>query len=194
MEEKIISCEESLRIITEMISTTRTRIERKCAYPFLVWGISSVVIAITLHFLINHTANPQWYWLWWVLPIIGFVATRVLPKDGTLQSPKTYFDKVIAKMWALITIIILAFAATSMFSPIFGKVILMIVAMLLSIGTAVSGLILKYKYLQISAYISVALALTMIFVKLEYQMLMFAGVIMIMMVIPGVVILRKFKK
>ncbi len=194
MEEKIISCEESLKIITEMILTTRTRMERKCAYPFLVWGISSVVIAITLHFLINQTDNPQWYWLWWVLPIIGFGATSVLPKDRTLQPPKTYFDKVIAKMWTLITIIMLAFAATSMFSPIFGKAILMIQAMLLSIGTAVTGLILKYKYLQISAYVSVALALTMIFVEPEYQMLMFAGVMIIMMVIPGIVILRKFKK
>lgn len=188
-----ITHEESISIITEMISMTRTRMERKFAYPFLVWGISTCTLSIIIHLLLVFTSNPAWQWLWWSLPLIGFGLIALKPKSHIPQ-PKTFIDKILEYLWLLLAIVAIVFSGISMFNPIFGKTILMIIAVFMGVGTAMTGIILKYKTLSISAYTSLAFSLSMIIAEPKYQLLLFACVFFVMMVIPGFIITRQFKK
>lgn len=193
MEENKISHEESLRIITEMIETSRSRMERKYAYPFIIWGTATVIIAIVISIMIFNTQNTVWYYLWWALPIVGSSSFLFTRKDK-VSSPKTYIEKVSSKMWLILAIIAIVLSFISTFSPIFGRAILTIIALFMGLGTLMSGLLYRYRTIQIYAYIGIALSIAMMFFEPYFQLLIFALIFMIMMVIPGLIILHRFKK
>lgn len=193
MEEKKLSHEESLKIITDMIETSKARMERKYAFPFIIWGATTIIIAVIISIMLQKTHNPQWHYLWWLLPFIGSTSFLINRKDKVAVS-KTYIENVSSKMWTILAIIAIVLSTISTFSPIFGKSILTIIALFMGIGTLMSGVLYRYPTLQIFAYIGIACSIIMIFFEPHVQLLIFAITFFIMMVIPGIIILHKFKK
>lgn len=192
MEEKDINTKESLEIISRMISTTRESMERSAAIPFLSWGYATVITSIAIFILCNITTNPLVFWLWFAIPIIGW--SGILLSHHSNHVVKSPISKAISKIWVLFGILALPFSLATYFIQIPNFNILFFISFFMTIGALVTGILLQSKVLQICSLISIIAVVAILFCPGTEQILIFASVFLITMVIPGHIMLSHRKK
>ncbi len=191
MEEKQLNEKESLELIARMIRNTQQRIEKGNGIPFLIWGYTTVFVSLLVWYLFSTTGNPQWNYLWFLIPAIGFPTMMwVLRKQES--GVKTYIDRIIGYVWLVFGIGALAVSIPSIFFWEFP--ILFIVVLMMGSGTAITGLIIKFKPIIISGFAGILLSFLCLIVKGYPSILIFALIFLIMMVIPGHVLNLKGKR
>lgn len=103
MEEKTINEKESIEIITSMISKTKERYMLGDGNIMLMWGYLTVTVSILIWVLLAITNNPVVNWLWYLIWIIGGIATPVMAKKKAVKKgAKTYTDKIISRLWSVV--------------------------------------------------------------------------------------------
>lgn len=192
MEEKNINTQESLEIITRMISTTRESMERSAAIPFLSWGYATVITSIAIFIIYNLTTNPLVFWLWFAIPIIGW--TGILLSHHSNKVIKSPISTAISKIWVLFGLLAVPFSLATYFIQIPNFNILFFISFFMAIGTLVTGLLLQSKVLQICSLISIIAVVAILFCHGTEQILIFAIVFFVAMVIPGHIMLSHRKK
>ena len=103
MEDKIINEKESLEIITSMIAKTKKRYMLGDGNILLLWGYLTVTVSALIWALLAITGNPAVNWLWYLIWVIGGIATPVMVRKQTVRSGvKTYTDKIISRLWSVV--------------------------------------------------------------------------------------------
>lgn len=132
--------QQSLELITRMISETRTRLVRNSGTPFLIWGYTTVAVALFEYFaqrtFINH---DLWFWAWWTIPVIGIIGMLILDRRDT--GAKNYLDRTVSAVWAVCSISILTVAVP--LSLFYHVSMLFSVVVLIGIGTTITGRIIR---------------------------------------------------
>lgn len=180
MEDRKLTEKESLELISQMIRETRENIEKRVAYPFLIWGYLTVIVSVIVWYVLSETGNYQWNWLWLVLPLLGWPLNRLIggkAEKGTV----TYMDRVIGTIWIVVGIAVLLVGVVSWLL----KDVLFIIALLLSIGTTLTGWIIKFKPIGWAGAATALLSFALLFVPGVNQLLVFAVLFVVMMIIPG---------
>lgn len=102
MEEKKITEDESITLITEMISRTKRRYVGN-GNILLMWGYLTVVVTALVWALLATTQNPVWNWLWFLIWIIGGTLTPIMAKkQREKDGVKTYCDSITSKIWSAV--------------------------------------------------------------------------------------------
>lgn len=102
MEEKRITERESIEIITSMIARTRERYVGD-GNILLMWGYLTVLVTVLVWITLVSTKNPMWNWLWFLIPVIGGIATPVMSRKQQLKTGvKSYTDKLTSKIWTIV--------------------------------------------------------------------------------------------
>ncbi|WP_436416744.1 hypothetical protein [Petrimonas sp.] len=192
MEERKLSEKESLELIAQMIRNTQQRMEKNSGVPFLIWGYTTVIVSLAVWYLLTSTGNYLWNWLWFTIPVVGFsLMLLTLKKQDT--HPKTYIDRVINYVWIVIGISALFPSVATSFMHDFP--ILFLVVLLISIGTAITGLIVKFLPLIISGFTGMCLSIVCLILKnTPESILVFAALFLIVQVIPGHILNWKSKR
>lgn len=103
MEEKKINERESIEIITSMIARTKERYSLGDGNIMLMWGYLTLIISVLVWVLLAVTHNPAVNWLWFLIWIIGGIATPVMAKKNAIKKgAKTYTDKIISRLWSIV--------------------------------------------------------------------------------------------
>jgi len=103
MEEKKISERESLEIITAMIERTKDRYRIGDGNILLMWGYLSVAVAALVWALLYLTGHPAVNWLWFLIWIIGGIATPAMAKKGRGEKwVKSYSDVITSRIWSVV--------------------------------------------------------------------------------------------
>lgn len=103
MEDKRINERESIEIITSMIARTKERYNLGNGNIMLMWGYLTVGISVLVWILLALTHNPAVNWLWFLIWIIGGIATPIMAKkDAVKRGVKTYTDKIIDRLWRIV--------------------------------------------------------------------------------------------
>lgn len=103
MEERKITEAESIEIITSMISRTKDRLVKGSGNILLMWGYLIVAVTALIWVLLVTTNNPAVNWLWFLIWIIGGIATPIMPKKERVASgSKSYTDKLTSQMWSVV--------------------------------------------------------------------------------------------
>ncbi len=103
MEDKRINERESIEIITSMIARTKERYMLGDGNIMLMWGYLTVTVSILVWTLLAITRNPAVNWLWFLIWIIGGVATPIMAKKKAVKKgAKTYTDTVISRLWSIV--------------------------------------------------------------------------------------------
>jgi hypothetical protein len=192
MEEKQLNEKESLELITQMIRNTQQRIERGNGIPFLIWGYTTVLVSLLVWFTLKSTQNYYWNLLWFLIPVIGFTAMTISMKKEK-KGVTTYIDKVIMYVWIVIGIA--AFIPAPAATIMEGFPILFIVTLLISIGTAITGLIIRFVPLIVAGFIGMFLSIfCLILGNALDSVLVFAALFLIVQVIPGHILNWKGRK
>ncbi|MDE6795737.1 MAG: hypothetical protein K2J63_10610, partial [Muribaculaceae bacterium] len=63
--------EESIDIISKMVSDTRNSVLKNAYVPFLTWGGTTVVVAMLIYFLRMAYDSSLIYLCWFLIPVIG---------------------------------------------------------------------------------------------------------------------------
>ena len=112
MEERKITQQESISIITEMISRTKDRYIGD-GNIMLMWGYLTVTVTALVWVLLAATNHPAWNWLWFLIWIIGGTATPIMArKQQTERGVKSYSDRVTSQIWSVVGA--MAIVATAM--------------------------------------------------------------------------------
>lgn len=140
-EEKMMTGEESLRIITEMINKTKVNILQG-SFHLLLWGWLIFAISLTEYLLYKFTDFTHPYYVWFlVIPGI-FVSMIYGIVNGRKAKVHTYADRVF--MWTWMGYIIAA-AVLFVIQSKSMETVAPYILLLSGLPTFVSGFIIKFK-------------------------------------------------
>ncbi|MCC8019041.1 MAG: hypothetical protein LIO85_04630 [Rikenellaceae bacterium] len=183
MEERQITGQESLELIARMLRNTQRRFERYAGMPFIVWGYATVAVSIAVWLMVTRTGNADWNFLWFGIIPLG-AAGMFLARRRSEKTVTTYTDEVVGYIWKGVgfTAVLVSLAS------IFGMVsqILFIEALLINTGTAVTGMAIKLKYVAVMGFVGIVLSFALPFFNASWdQILVFALIVAVTMVVPG---------
>lgn len=213
MKEQQIDEHRSLEIISKMIADTSAHIDNESSKYFLLWGYTTVVVTLFEYVgQLMHLPTPQIFWAWFLIPIVGGIGTIILNLRASSKRPKSYIDRSISAVW---TVFGLSFAMIYIAALVYGASILFLTALLMGMGTAITGKICRHAVLTRAGCIGLALSLLIPASHLlirEYgatlhesgfrfaeailyiEIPIFAVIFLIMMVIPGHILYNRAKQ
>ncbi len=206
MEEQKLTEQESILLITEMISRTKRR-KLDNGNIMLLWGYLSVAVATLVWVLLACTHNAVWNWLWCLIWIVGGTFTPIMArKQRREEGASTYVDNISNGLWSMIGFmaIISTFICLAFF--FFGGKCswsTMIVFALWGVGfaEAVQGIVVKMKALVIGGCVGIVSGLTVLAaiagnvpLYIDWVMPLFIVSFICMMIIPGHIINAKARK
>lgn len=163
MEEKKLTEQESISIIAEMISRTKERYIGD-GNIMLMWGWLTIAVTGLVWLLISKTQNPFWNFLWFLIPIVGCIATPVMArKSEKKRGVKTYSDKISSQIWLAVGIVAIAITIICVVFNFCGILVwdlfLVYALMIVPFAEIVQGLIVKEKSLVVGGAFGIIIGL-----------------------------------
>jgi hypothetical protein len=190
MEASNLNEKESLELISQMIRNSRRKLEDGNGIPFLIWGYTTFFVSMLVFFLVNAKGNYHYYWFWFLIPVIGS-AGMFLSGKSIKKHARNYIDRVIGNIWFVtgIAAFLLSFCAIYFRIPILTTMFL-----IMGMGTALTGLVIKFKPLIISGFIGMASCIVPFIIQGNEQIIVFGVIYLAMTVIPGHILNYKGKR
>jgi hypothetical protein len=185
--EKMLSPEESLSMISEMIALAKKSIVDK-GFHYLLWGWLVLLASLTDYVLLKLEINYHYY-VWFIMPIIGMPIAFWYNSKHYANS-KSHLGSIITYLW-------LGFAITGAIIFTMGLIknpenILQNILLILGLALFVSGSIIRFRPVYLGGVVYWLAALACIFASYQEQLLINAGAALLGGIIPGYLLKRKF--
>lgn len=180
-EEKFLSPEESLHLITDAITRTKENIKQN-SFPFLLWGWL-IAIASFSFFLLQQYTSFQYYFLPFpVLATAGVVTTIVYYRKTISTTTISYLTNFLYKMWFVLglSFFVVVFINVSQNYPPFTYTLV-----IAAIGTLASGLVMKFNPLIMGGILFFVAAIASVYIADEYKVFLHGVSIIFGYLIPG---------
>ena len=197
MEDKKLNEKESLELITQMIQNTRRNLDTGSGNMFLVWGYVSVLVTLTVLAGVYFTKNPLWMWGFWGIPVIGYLLTFLLMRKRQ-KMVKSYIDKILVQVWRMFGLICMIFVLMATDLERY-EVILPMGAIVMSMGSIITGCIIRYTTFFIFPAMGLMWGMKSFFDALNsgtsyVSLVWFTGVVVFAMIVPGHILNYKARK
>lgn len=132
--------EQSLELIRDTLDNNRRDILRSSSSFLILWGSILFVISLLIYFLWSGTGRPDWNFLWFAIPVIGYPANLWMSrKHGKL--PNNAITSALGQTWSVfgffsIVISVLALTCCPMN-------ITLIIVVLFGFAECISGCLMK---------------------------------------------------
>lgn len=183
MEDKTLNEAQSLELITRMIQNTRQRMERNAGRPFLIWGYLTIATALAVWYAVSRTHDYNWNLLWFAMPLLGGLLMWLF-LDRKPAGVTTFIDRIVGQIWLVLGLAALLVSVLAMFSPLHLH-ILFLILLLMSIGTTLSGLVIRFRACIAGGVLGIGLSILCLWFAPLNSYLFFAGAFFVMMVVPG---------
>lgn len=105
MDNVINSEKESIKIISEMIERSKQRIKLEDGKVLLIWGYTTVIVALLVAAVLMATNHPAANWLWFLIWIVaGTWTAKIDSKTKEESLVTTHIDYVTRIMWSVVGI------------------------------------------------------------------------------------------
>lgn len=189
-QNKEMTAQESLGLISDMLNNNRKSILRTSAKYFTMWGILTAITSLIVYYLWHLTGNPVWNFLWFVLPIVGYIIAWVFSKKDEAV-PQNVISKLLGSVWLVFGVFMVALCVVMAFiAPMY---IALLVILLLGFADCISGVLLKNWPIIIGGFIfGVGGVISLILINGDAEELVFlvGGIILIL---TGLIINRQYK-
>jgi len=190
MEEKTLSPEESLKIISQVISQARNKFEEN-GFIYFFWGILIAIASFSQFILLQKEYfNINWYP--YLLMPLGALFTGFYYSKKKQQSIKNQISKMVSISWLTISVNILILGF--IFAPWLKQNLTPIILILLSVGILVSAGTIKSRLLYFSGLIINVSAFICFYLDWVYHPLLMGFVGILAMLLPGILLMVKNKK
>ncbi len=202
MQEKKFTEKESLELISQMIQATKKNITKGQGNYFIIYGYTAAFLSVMIYTLLYITHNPWWSvcWFFMFLPVI----ILTFKKMKNVPTVITYTDSMVNKVWQVMgTLFFLTVLVMLFLDLIIGQcdftLILPLCLLYASIGTAITGLVIRESYLVYTPFVGFVFAIYMLTTHANYGAnmlwnLYFGLSFVIMMIIPGHILNNKSEK
>lgn len=202
----------SIEIISRMIADTSAHIDSESGKYFLLWGYTTVLVSLFEYVAqVAHLPIPLCLWVWFLIPAVGGIGTLILSSRATTTRPKSYLDRSVNAVWMVFG---LSFGMAFIAAVVYGANILYLTAMLMGMATVITGKICQHRVLTIAGKAGVMLSLLIpaghlllrkygaalessgiehVEAILYVEILIFALIFVVMMVIPGHILYNRSK-
>lgn len=191
MEERQLNEKESLELITRMIQNTQQKLEKGNGMPFLVWGYTTIVVSLLVWYFLSVTGDYRMHYLWFLIPVVAGPIMFILIRKNE-KGVRTYVDRVVGYVWIVMGVTGFMISVTAMF--FWNLPILFIVILLMAGGTAITGLVIRFTPIAVAGFAGIASSFACLFTQGIDQILVFAAVFLVMMVIPGHILYAKGRR
>lgn len=190
-KENELSPLESLKLITQMIETTKNSISDRSHY-FLLWGWAVVTGCLTQYYLKAIVNSPHHYYAWLVTPVAVVLHFIFVYRDKKKDHVKTFINEANGYLWTSIGLSF--FALGFVFSKIGWQYCFPFYILFYAIGTFVSGSLIRFKPMITGGLLCFPLVVICVYQSYNYQMLITAFAIVISYIIPGYMLRYQYKK
>lgn len=190
IENKEMTAQQSLGIITEMLNNSRRSILQNSAKHFILWGVLLTVTSLVIYELWHISGSPIWNCAWFVMPALGFPIVRILDKKHS-EVPQNEINKQLGLIWLTYCIFVLTISVIAMLAVPMN--ISLVIAVLLGFAECISGFLLKNWAITIGGFIlGIGGAIASSMIHNEAQLLIFTlgG---ILLVVTGLIIKHQYK-
>lgn len=188
MAQEKLKVEESLKIISEMISTTKYNISQD-KFIYLMWGYA-VAFSSMGHYVLEYQLEVKMPWLvWFTMPIAGIVNAIYFSRKKKAARVFSFTDRALASVWKAFVAALFIFLFAS---PALGwDGVYPVLMVLYGIGTASTGGIIKYKTLTVGGYLSMLVGFAAFYFGFEIQLFLLSLSVIFSFIIPGHLLPKK---
>jgi len=207
MDEKRINQQESLEIISEMISRTKQHLCIGSGNILLLWGYITVAVTILVWSMLLITHHPAVNWLWFLIWIIGgSIMPRMVRKERVKSGVMSYPMALSSGVWQIVGFSSLACLALCLgFLFIGGKnawsAMLLFALLIVGFGEAAQGIIVKERSMVFGGCVGILAGIFTgcclaadVPLYANWYMPIFIVAFVCMMIIPGHILNHKAKK
>ncbi len=191
MEKDKLSPEQSLELITQVITQARNKFEEN-GFIYVFWGALIAIASISQFVLLkNGTYDINWY-PYLLMPIGAIYTSIYFAKKKKKKNTQNLIGKIVSALWIVLSVnmMILGF----LFANNLKENLIPIILILLSTGIVVSGTSLKSKLLLFSGIFIGLSAVIGFYLDRIYQPLLMGIVSLIAILIPGIILMVQHKK
>ena len=189
-QNKEMTAQESLQLISESLNKSRNDILRNSAKYFVLWGILLTATSLAIYLLWHFTGKPQWNFLWFAMPVIGYPLAALVGKSNA-PIPQNEVSKMLGGVWSVFGTFSLALSAIAVF--VVPMHVTLIIVIILGLAECISGVMLKNWPIIIAGFLlGVGGAFFALLVKSEAQILIFTlgGVLLL---VTGIIMKLQYK-
>jgi hypothetical protein len=180
-QENRLTPQQSLALISEVIIQTKENIKTH-SFIFLLWGWA-LAIASLLRFVLQTQTNFEYYFI--PFPIIVTIALAISISKNRRKTSETYLNFFLKKLWIGLIFGFIAIVFVSLYQKIEPFTFTLVLA---SVGTLVSGMVMKFKPLQWGGICFLISAVCCVFISDEYKVLFHGLAIILGYLIPGYIL------
>ena len=189
-QNKEMTAQESLQLISESFNKSRNDILRNSAKYFVLWGILLTATSLTIYLLWHFTGKPQWNFLWFAMPVIGYPLAALVGKSNA-PIPQNEVSKMLGGIWSVFGTFALALSAIAVF--VVPMHVTLIIVIILGLAECISGVLLKNWPIIIAGFLlGVGGAIFALLVRNEAQILIFTlgGILLL---VTGIIMKLQYK-
>lgn len=198
MEDKKLNEKESLELITQMIQNTRRNLDAGSGNMFLLWGYVGALVTIVILAGVYWTKNPAWMQGFWAIPVLGYPVSMLLERKRQKRA-KAYSDTVLVEIWSMLGCLCMGLVIATTFTMHY-EFILPLCALIISLGSIITGIIVRYKTFCLFSVVGLTIGLYMVIAAMVndaptyLSLVCFAVVLVFAMIIPGYMLNSEAKK
>ncbi|MBO6169779.1 MAG: hypothetical protein J6O51_07380 [Bacteroidales bacterium] len=189
-QNKEMTAQESLQLISESFNKSRKDILRNSAKYFVLWGALLTVTSLAIYLLWHLTGKPQWNFLWFVMPVIGYPLAALIGKHNK-TIPQNEVSKMLGGVWSVFGAFAITLSAIAV--SLVPMHVTLIIVIIMGLAECMSGVLLKNWPIIIAGFLlGVGGAVFAILVKSEAQLLVFTlgGVLLL---VTGLIMKLQYK-
>ena len=159
-QNKEMTAQESLQLITETINNSRKDILCSNAKYYVLWGALLMLFSILVYVLWKATGHAYWNNLWFVMPLAGFPLAKWMKKKSDSGRSENVISRITGGIWLMFGIFACSVAAFHLLftsittNPIgviaVGTSLSAQIILLFGMAEAISGVALKNRTVMIA--------------------------------------------
>ena len=170
-QNKEMSAQQSLQLISETFNNSRNEILRGSAKYFMLWGALLTVVSLVIYLLWHLSGKPQWNFLWFAMPVIGYPLAALMGKYD-VAVPQNEVSKMLTGVWRVFGVFAITLSALAIF--LVPMNVSLIIVIILGLAECMSGVLLKNWPIIVCGFLlGVCGAVVAMLVKSEAQLLIF---------------------
>lgn len=204
MEDKKITPQESMALITQMIESSKQRVAMPDLRISVMWAALTILTATTVLVGILISRSPWINLVWLAIPVIGVPANLIMTKkSGVVKGAKTIIDRISHGIWKTIGFIAIALSVVCLVFNFFGHpqawlAMFYYAFIIVGFGCVMEGIMLKENsyifggvFSIIVGFIIIALNICMIPLLIVWILPLYMLCFLLMFIVPAFVIRKK---
>ena len=114
-QNKEMTAQESLSLITETLNSSRREITRRSSKYYILWGALLTLFSLIVYALWKLTDQEAWVCLWFAMPVVGFLLARLIGRRDTAVHVQNEVSRITQGIWTAFGIFATVVAAFTLF-------------------------------------------------------------------------------